>query len=294
MLAGMTRQSPPSPSLLETSSNSTATMRPRKSFLALSRWYVCTLNPVFKFRLSPYPCGARTYTGLRQRDRIWDVFPWPCVGQFRFLDLSLSRQESYPKILERIKGGSRFLDVGCCFAQDIRKLAHDGAPTANLWGLEIQSEFISLGFDFFRDADKLPADHFIPADLMDRSTPQVKAIEGTMGIVQLGMILHIWDRENQTKACTRVIELLKPEPGSLIVGQSVGHLDGVHSPGRGGKMIFKQNAETFMEMWKEIGEATGTKWEVRAHLDQGLGISEQNRKWDDPKTRRLFFEVERL
>ncbi|SPQ20284.1 9062dc1e-1f17-46de-b7e8-2f327e6c427f [Thermothielavioides terrestris] len=232
---------------------------------------------------------------IETRDKIWDVFPWPCVGQFRFLDLSLSRHPMYGRILERIRdGGEQFLDVGCCFAQDIRKLVHDGAPAANLWGLEKQAEFITLAFDFFRDADRLAADHFIHADLLDREHPQARALEGNVDIVQLGMILHVWDRAGQVEACRRVVELLRPRPGSLVIGQSVGHLDGVEMAGAGGKRIFKQNAETFAAMWEEVGRLTGTKWQVHASLDEGLGIAQQQRQWDDPRTRRLSFVVERL
>lgn len=243
-----------------------------------------------------YVLSADAVPRVPQRDRVWDVFPWPCVGQFRFLDLSLIRHAAYAAILDRLRhaAGARFLDVGCCFAQDLRKLAHDGAPVASLFGLEVQPEFVDLAFDFFRDADRLPADHFLRADLMDRADARVRALEGSFDIVQLGMILHIWDRDGQVAACRRVVELLRPEPGSLIVGQSVGHLDGVSAPGRGGKSIFKHNAETFAAMWDEVARETGTKWDVRASLDEGLGIAEQNRKWDDPRTRRLSFTVQRL
>lgn len=108
------------------------------------------------------------------------------------------------------------------------------------------------------------------------------------------MVLHIWDLEGQIAACERVAELLRPENGVLVVGQSVGSVKAKEFPGRGGKMIYKHDAETFAAMWEEVGRRTGTKWEVRASLDQGLGIEEQNRNWDEPTTRRLFFEVERL
>jgi hypothetical protein len=170
---------------------------------------------------------------------------------------------------------------------------HDGASGENLWGLEIQADFIRLAYDFFRDEDRLGA-RFIAADLMDRSDPAVAALRGTFGIVHLGMILHIWDRPAQLEACRRVVELLRPQPGALVVGQCVGHLDGVSSPGRGSNTIFKHNVKTFRDMWTELGQLTGTRREVRAQLDEGLGIKEQSRKWDDPNTRRLAFEVERL
>lgn len=228
-----------------------------------------------------------------QRDKIWDVFPWPCVGQFRFLDLSLSRHQRYPAILAAVKRGARFLDVGCCFAQDIRKMVHDGASGENLWGLDKQEEFIALAHDFFRDETRLSS-RFIVGDLLDCKNEELLAAQGTFGIVQLGMILHTWDRQGQLDACRRIIELLSSEPGSLIIGQSVGHLDGIDSPGRGGKYIFKHNAETFRQMWNELGRETGTSWHVDASLDEGLGISQKNRAWDDPRTRRLVFSVVRL
>ena len=176
----------------------------------------------------------------------------------------------------------------------MRKLVYDGAPAEHLYGLEIQAEFISLAYQFFRDEAILPADHFITADFMDRENPEVQRVAGTFGIVHLGMILHTWDWPDQLKACQRAVELLRPEPGVLIVGQCVGHIDGVQSPGRAGKFIFKHNEETFQDLWRELESLTNTKWEVRAQLDQGLGIKEKNRQWDDPRTRRLVFEVERL
>jgi SAM-dependent methyltransferase len=237
------------------------------------------------------------YTLPFQRDQVWEVFPWPCVGQFRFVDLSLSRKASYARILAALTGptgSSRFLDVGCCFAQDLRKLVHDGANSANLYGLEKQAEFIDLAFDFFGDRDSFQG-KFIAADIFDRENEIIKAVQedGGFNFVQLGMILHIWDMEGQIKACERVVELLAPKPGSLIVGQSVGHITGIETPGKSGK-IFKQSAETFKTMWEEVGRRTGTRWEVRAEIDAGLGIGEKKRAWDDPDTRRLNFEVERL
>ncbi|KAB5578313.1 hypothetical protein GE09DRAFT_952277 [Coniochaeta sp. 2T2.1] len=243
--------------------------------------------------LTLFPYHQPQLTQPFQRDKIWDVFPWPCVGQFRFLDLSLSRQPSYPRILSLLQSGSvRLLDVGCCFAQDLRKFVRDGAPSSSLYGLEIQSEFIELGYEFFADRDSFRG-RFINADLLDRSNPEVKKLEGTLGIVQLGMVLHIWDLEGQTGACERVVELLKDERGVLVVGQSVGNVEGKEFPARG-RMIFKHDVETFGKMWDEVGRRTGTSWVVRARLDEGLGIDERKRNWDEPSTRRLSFEVERV
>ncbi|OIW26034.1 hypothetical protein CONLIGDRAFT_708928 [Coniochaeta ligniaria NRRL 30616] len=242
----------------------------------------------------PTPSHSNTnHPRPSQRDKIWDVFPWPCVGQFRFTDLSLSRKPCYPRVLAALKTGTeRLLDVGCCYAQDLRKLAYDGAPSEALFGLDKQNEFIGLGYDFFNDRDTFRGT-FINADLLDRGNEEVRKVQGTFGIAQLGMVLHTWDLEGQTRACERVVELLRPERGVLVVGQSVGDLVGKEFSARG-KMLYKHDVETLTKMWEEVGRRTGTEWVVRATLDEGLGINEQKRGWDEPSTRRLSFEVERV
>ena len=209
------------------------------------------------------------------------------------MDLSLSRRPTYPHILQSVKDGARFLDVGCCFSQDLRKLVLDGAPPSNLWGLELQEEFIELSYDFFRDRDHPPA-HFIHADLLDPSNAEVASLQGTVDIAQLGMILHVWDIDGQTEACERVVRLMKPVPGSLIIGQAVGHLDGVVAPGRGTATIFKHSAETFARLWEEVSRRTQTKWDCRAKLEEESAVGDKTRHWDDPRRRRLVFEIERL
>ena len=55
------------------------------------------------------------------RERAWEVFPYPCIGQFRFLELSISTHPAYERILGRLKGdkkegkgyGDSLLDMGC-------------------------------------------------------------------------------------------------------------------------------------------------------------------------------------
>lgn len=40
-------------------------------------------------------------------------------------------------MVQRLKDGARYLDVGCCLGQDIRKLVADGVPSAHLYGVEL-------------------------------------------------------------------------------------------------------------------------------------------------------------
>jgi SAM-dependent methyltransferase len=195
-------------------------------------------------------------------------------------------------VLKRLKEGASLLDLGCCFAQDLRKLVHDGAPSENLWGAELKGDFLELGYELFLDRETLKA-HFLEADIFDTEGP-LKQLEGKMDLMQVGLFLHLFDLEGQTKACERIVALMKPEKGALIVGQQIGSLKpGPMEVGSGSKM-YKHNVETFENMWREVGEKTGSKWKVSANTDGGLGINQEKRKWDDPETRRLVFEIERI
>jgi len=229
---------------------------------------------------------------LEVRDRAWEIHPYPCIGQLRFIDLTISRSPSYVSILQRLKDGASLLDLGCCFAQDLRKLVHDGAPSENLWGAELKGDFLELGYELFRDRETFHA-HFLEADIFDTEGP-LKQLEGRMDLIQLGLFLHLFDLAGQAKACERVVGLMKPEKGVLILGQQIGSLEAGPMALDSGSKMYKHNVESFEKMWKEVGEKTGTEWKVNASLDAGLGINQNKRAWDDPKSRRLVLEVERI
>lgn len=220
------------------------------------------------------------------------MWPYPCLGQFRFLELNLAgRADLYPWLVARLSGGDRFLDVGCCLGQDIRKLVHDGVPGENLVGAELNGGFIDLGYELFRDRDSLGA-RFVTADILDGDGAW-REFEGQMDVVQLGMILHLFSWDEQVKVFEHAIRVLKPDrKGVAIIGQATGNVDGLPGPSWD-KSTFRHNAATFTKLIDEISAKTGTKWDVKASLDEGLSIFDGKRTWDDPKTRRLLFEIEK-
>lgn len=229
-------------------------------------------------------------TDLKQRDRAWEIYPYPCIGQLRFIDLSLRRSPSYPQVLKRLEDGASLLDLGCCCAQDLRKLVHDGAPSENLWGAELKGDFLELGYELFLDRETLKA-HFMEADLFDVEGP-LKQLEGKMDIIHIGLFLHLFDLEGQVKACERIVSLMKPEKGCLILGQQVGSLE--PGPLTVGSKMYKHNVESFERMWREAGERTGSEWKVTANINTGLGVNQDKRASDGPDTRRLVFEIVRI
>lgn len=228
-------------------------------------------------------------TVLDQRDKAWDVFPYPCIGQFKFLRLSLHELPSYASMVRRLKQGAKYLDMGCCLGQDIRKLVMDGAPPENLYGAELNAPFIDLGYDFFRDRGL--AVSFVEADalVLSAGSPLSK-LKGTVDFVHLAMVLHCFGRGDQRVVLENCVSVLRPERGSLILGTAVGDLEGSQAPAG----HFMHSVETFKALWADISERMGVGFDCRAYLDSGLGIAEAKRNFGFDKARRLVFEVERL
>jgi SAM-dependent methyltransferase len=229
-----------------------------------------------------------------QRDRIWDVFPYPCVGEFGFLDLNLSERAAYPRILEKLQASesARHLDIGCCVGQDIRKLVHDGVPSEQIVGLELEKPFVDLGYELFRDGDKMNA-RFVIANMLDDSNEELDGLNGVFDIVHIGQVLHLFNYDEQFKFLKRVIRLCKDEPGVLIVGHCLGHVQADHYCAVLKRPLFRHNVESWAKLWGELSTETGSKWELKTDLDTRIGYGPRRSTWRDPNWRRLVFEVVR-
>lgn len=188
---------------------------------------------------------------------------------FRFLDLSLSTFPVYPDIIARLQAGNTtFLDLGCCFGQEIRKLVHDGAPADCLYGSDLRAEFFEQGYELFGDRSTLKST-FIPSDIFQDDSDLLKQLSGKIDIVYTGSFFHLFTLDEQKRVAEQVVKLVRPQPGSLIIGRQVGAVKaGEFSRGGADKSRFRHNEESWKEFWHDVGEKTGTAWEVDAILDQ--------------------------
>ncbi|KAE9375707.1 methyltransferase domain-containing protein [Stipitochalara longipes BDJ] len=227
------------------------------------------------------------------RDEAWNVWPYPCIGQFRFLDLSISHSPHYPAILERLKtGDENFLDLGCCFGQDLRKLAADGAPSEHLYGSDLRPEFFDLGYKLFRDKDRLKS-KFIVGDVFDPSS-LLSELDRKIDIIYAASFLHLFGYDDQIKICKRIIKLLKEKKDSVVLGRQVGDsIAGEQTPRNDPtRTRWRHNEESFKKMWEEVGKLTASKWRVEVSSEPWAGESEDgSRSRDDSSTLRLKFAV---
>ena len=183
------------------------------------------------------------------RNRAWAVHPYPCLGQFRFLELNLAKRAFYASLLASLRGEgggtSKFLDIGCCLGQDVRKLIYDGASPASVVGAELNPAFIEIGYGLFRDQGRVT---MLALNILD--DPPLP-LAGTFTAVQLGMILHLFTWDEQVAALRNTIRLLQAHAGVRIFGQATGNVDGTPTASvHGTRATFKHNGASFRRLSK--------------------------------------------
>ena len=230
-----------------------------------------------------------------KRDKAWSLFPFPCVGNFNFTTLSISDHPSYSKVVSALKSPwptRTLLDLGCCFAQDLRKLAYDGIDSEQLYGSDIEGAYFNLGYELFADKAFMKA-KFFAADIF-ADDDAWKDVEGKMDFIYIGSFLHLFTWDDQIRICRRLVRILKPAPGSIIFGRQTALLKArevaLYQDEEGAK-TWRHDAESFKRMWDIISRKTGTKWKVWTELDIAEGMGSGH--WAGSDMRRLRFEVVR-
>jgi hypothetical protein len=138
-----------------------------------------------------------------------------------FLNPTTPLHPSYSTILERLKKGASLVDiyiyVGTFIGQDLRRLIVDGAPSTNLYAVDIINHW-DIGFDMFRDCDKFHA-HYIETDILYPSSA-LQESNGKMDIIWVTHLLHQWAWEGQVIAAKSPVALSRL--GTTVAGYQIG------------------------------------------------------------------------
>ena len=201
----------------------------------------------------PYSCAHSRY----QRDKAWPIGEYPCVGQWIFLLPSISAFPEYPQLLRRAQAGATVLDLGCCFGQNLRLLAADDVPTNQMYAVDISAEFWILGFELFRDQEKMKAT-FLEAEILDQLS-DLQQLDGRMDIIMACQFLHLFDWDRQVVTMKRIVGFSRP--GSVVLGYQRAQVQAREIVRPWGAMYF-HNEETFRMIWRQVESETGTRWKV--------------------------------
>lgn len=173
----------------------------------------------------------------------------------------------YKAMVERVREGASLLDLGCCFGQDLRIVAAEGAPTQNMVASDVVGEYWERGFDLFRDREKMRG-RFIQADLLDPGSELARQMRGKIDIVIAAHFFHLFSWDMQVQAFKKVVELVTPT--GWIMGYQIGASPANEMPA--GRTVgssstnakFYHDEESFRRMWRQIEDETGIKWTIEA------------------------------
>jgi hypothetical protein len=148
-----------------------------------------------------------------------------------------------------------------------------------------------MGYRLFLDRDILKS-KFIEADITDANSA-LSELDGKIDIIYAGSFLHLFDYKGQIEVCKRLVKLLREKKDSLILGRQLGNIDAgeyVQTTNESG-IMYRHNAESFKEMWDEVGEETGTKWRVDHDFELFELLSKEERDKVEPGIGMLRFSV---
>lgn len=200
----------------------------------------------------------------RKRENAWRISRFPCVGRWKFLRLTEQNDPCYRQVLFRLnvpRSNDAFLDLGCCVGQVLRQLRHDGVQGLQLFGTDVQSKFVDIGYDLFRDQHGFGGT-FVIGDMLDPDDTRLDQLLHKVTIIYAGSFFHLFNWIQQVYIGKRLVGFLKHGTrNALIYGRHIG----TSRPGvsaLGGMSPYLHDKNSFQRLWDDIGDLTNTKWTV--------------------------------
>jgi len=216
---------------------------------------------------------------IKVQTEAYAVHPYPCIRGFAFARLKISRFQAYKELLRlgKERPGALFLDIGCCFGNDIRKAVADGFPIDQVIGSDLRPEYWELGHKLFNSTPETFPAAFVPGDAFSeeflrwellRDTPlttpapdlhslkTLTPLSGRVSVIHASAFFHLFDESNQFRLAHLLSSLLSPEPGLIIFGGHVGaKVKGMHIREYSGlpetrRERFAHSPESWMELWE--------------------------------------------
>ena len=169
--------------------------------------------------------------------RALEIYPFSYIKRFDFLTPRATLHPNYQKIIENHKD-KKILDIGCGLGTDVRQFIFDGIRKDKITGLELNKEFITLGFELFEDKTNL-SNNFIIGNILDEKIPKLHE-RGPFDIIFTGSVIHLL-RRKQIEKFLKIVYNMLPESGIFFgrtstlqkpakLKKSQSHIRYLHSP----------------------------------------------------------------
>ncbi|TBU48535.1 hypothetical protein BD309DRAFT_949327 [Dichomitus squalens] len=233
---------------------------------------------------------------LAVQSKAFGFYKYPCIRMFEFMRLKIARLPAYPQFIElgKQREGAIFLDMGCCFGNDVRKAVLDGWPIQGAIASDLSKDLWDLGHELFRSTPETFPVPFLKGDILDTSflslapvlptstSPPAPAppldevtslnqLHGKLSAIYAAAFFHLFKFDGQEHVARLFAGLLSPLPGSMIFGVQGGRaVKGEWRPAEGTRMNC-HSPESWKELWEGIFAEAGAKVEVKARLRKEIG-----------------------
>ncbi|KXS16556.1 hypothetical protein M427DRAFT_55501 [Gonapodya prolifera JEL478] len=148
-----------------------------------------------------------------------------CMRRATYLSPRIARYPVYEEMLAAKAEGKRFMEVGCAFGTDVRKVVADGWPAENILAVDITDNYWKLGLSLFQDASTPPPVHTFFGDITDdpstSSRPDIITfLDAGTHFIYAGAVLHVLSEAGVRAMLTKLYAVLAP--GGVLFGLSVG------------------------------------------------------------------------
>jgi hypothetical protein len=130
-----------------------------------------------------------------------------------FLTATIAESPAYSAMVEKVKEGGTFLEVGSLLGTDLRQLVFDGAPSDCMYTVDI-ANFSDVGFEMFQDRRKFNT-KFTECDILS-PTSELLELQWSIDTIYICYFLHQWNWETQVKALKQLVALSRL--GTMVVG----------------------------------------------------------------------------
>lgn len=130
-----------------------------------------------------------------------------------------------------------------------------------------------MGYELFADRDTLSCE-FITSDIFDDSSELFQRLGEKVDMINAASFFHLFDWDTQVKLAKQVMKLMKPKPGSIVVGRHVGDYNAGELEAKElGSNIWRHDLDSWRRLWEQVGRETGTDWKVDVTGEEWKGIT---------------------
>jgi len=230
------------------------------------------------------------------------------LGRSDFYGSVSSVKAGYKKLLElgSTRQNALFLDLGCCFGNDIRKAVEDGFPAEKIIASDLYADFWKFGHKLFNSTASTFPVTFISGDIFDSSfisiQPPLKTLKlsyddntepislqslvqaepqsldplrGHLSVIHTSAVFHLYDRDVQLLIAKKIASLLSPLPGSIIFGSHTGSKVPREVINQSTQMkAYRHSPESWKKMWEEeVFDKDKDMFQVEAGFEDEIWMS---------------------